>query len=101
MSRSGTELHRWWKEAIVYQVSPAVDLELLLRKTHLVYQIYPSSFSDHNGDGWGDIKGITSRLDHVKALGIDIVWISPGECIHLRRLRMLILEQCTRVREQT
>ncbi|OAP60793.1 hypothetical protein AYL99_05795 [Fonsecaea erecta] len=49
---------KWWKEAVIYQ-------------------IYPSSFQDTNGDGWGDVKGITSRLDYLKALGIDIVWTSP------------------------
>ena len=49
----------WWKEAIIYQV-------------------YPSSFLDTNGDGWGDIKGITSKLDYLKQLGVDIVWVSPG-----------------------
>ncbi|OAL36974.1 hypothetical protein AYO20_03743 [Fonsecaea nubica] len=49
---------KWWKEAVIYQ-------------------IYPSSFQDSNGDGWGDVKGITSRLDYLKELGIDIVWTSP------------------------
>ncbi len=48
----------WWKESVVYQ-------------------IYPRSFADSNGDGIGDLPGITSRLDHLKALGIDVVWLSP------------------------
>ncbi|KAL8702414.1 MAG: hypothetical protein Q9201_004415 [Fulgogasparrea decipioides] len=48
----------WWKEAVVYQV-------------------YPSSFKDTNNDGWGDIKGIISKLDYVKELAIDILWVSP------------------------
>ncbi|MDP4103997.1 MAG: alpha-glucosidase [Bacillota bacterium] len=48
----------WWKEAIVYQV-------------------YPRSFMDSNGDGIGDLKGITSKLDYLKELGIDVIWISP------------------------
>lgn len=48
----------WWKEAVVYQV-------------------YPRSFQDSNGDGIGDIKGITSRLDYLKTLGIDVIWLSP------------------------
>jgi oligo-1,6-glucosidase len=48
----------WWKEAVVYQ-------------------IYPRSFCDSNGDGIGDIPGITGKLDHLKALGIDVVWLSP------------------------
>ncbi|KAI9878609.1 MAG: hypothetical protein M1830_000428 [Pleopsidium flavum] len=58
MPLTGTEQHRWWKEAVVYQV-------------------YPSSFLDTNGDGWGDVKGITSQLDYLKDLGIDIIWVSP------------------------
>jgi oligo-1,6-glucosidase len=48
----------WWKESVVYQ-------------------IYPRSFMDSNGDGIGDIKGITSKLDYLKELGIDVVWLSP------------------------
>ena len=48
----------WWKEAVVYQ-------------------IYPRSFMDSNGDGIGDIKGITSKLDYLKFLGIDVIWLSP------------------------
>ena len=42
-----------------------------------VYQIYPRSFMDSNGDGIGDIKGITSKLDYLKELGINAVWLSP------------------------
>lgn len=48
----------WWKEAVIYQ-------------------IYPRSFMDSNGDGIGDLKGITSRLDYLKLLGIDVIWLSP------------------------
>ena len=43
----------------------------------VAYQIYPKSFSDSNGDGIGDIPGIISRLDYLKQLGVDILWISP------------------------
>ena len=50
--------HAWWKEAVIYQ-------------------IYPRSFADSNGDGIGDLKGITSRLDYLKKLGIDVIWLSP------------------------
>ena len=42
-----------------------------------VYQIYPRSFSDSNGDGLGDIKGITAKVPYLKELGIDAVWLSP------------------------
>ncbi|MGC1294866.1 MAG: alpha-glucosidase, partial [Alloacidobacterium sp.] len=48
----------WWKEAVVYQ-------------------IYPRSFQDSNGDGIGDLNGITSRLDYLKSLGVDVIWLSP------------------------
>lgn len=48
----------WWKEAVAYQ-------------------IYPRSFMDSNGDGIGDIQGIISKLDYVKELGIDVIWICP------------------------
>lgn len=41
------------------------------------YQIYPKSFLDTNGDGIGDLKGIISKLDYLKDLGIDIIWLSP------------------------
>ncbi|MBC7491351.1 MAG: alpha glucosidase [Novosphingobium sp.] len=42
-----------------------------------IYQIYPRSFADSNGDGVGDLAGITAHLDHVAALGVDAIWISP------------------------
>ncbi|MBB4190650.1 glycoside hydrolase family 13 protein [Rhizobium aethiopicum] len=45
--------------------------------TATVYQVYPRSFCDCNGDGIGDIPGITSKLDYLKKLGIDIIWLSP------------------------
>ena len=43
----------------------------------MVYQIYPRSFQDSNGDGVGDLPGITSRLDYIKALGVNTIWLSP------------------------
>lgn len=50
--------NKWWKDAVVYQ-------------------IYPKSFQDSNGDGMGDIPGIISRLDYLKELGISAIWMSP------------------------
>jgi oligo-1,6-glucosidase len=52
------EMKKWWKEAVVYQ-------------------IYPRSFADSNGDGIGDLNGITAHLDYLKKLGIDVIWLSP------------------------
>ena len=49
---------KWWKEGVVYQ-------------------IYPRSFYDSNGDGIGDLKGVISKLDYLKELGIDIIWLNP------------------------
>ncbi len=49
---------KWWKEAIVYQV-------------------YPRSFKDSNGDGIGDLRGITSKLDYIQGLGVNVIWLSP------------------------
>lgn len=49
---------KWWKESVVYQ-------------------IYPRSFMDSNGDGIGDLRGITEKLDYLKELGIDVIWLSP------------------------
>ena len=49
---------QWWKKAVVYQ-------------------IYPKSFCDGNGDGIGDLRGIISKLDYIKSLGADIIWLSP------------------------
>jgi len=46
-------------------------------KTAVFYQIYPSSFQDNNGDGFGDLKGIQSRLDYIQSLGVNSIWLNP------------------------
>ena len=46
-------------------------------KNSVVYQIYPKSFQDSDGDGVGDIRGIISRLDYLENLGVDVLWLSP------------------------
>ncbi len=46
-------------------------------QTGVIYQVYPRSFQDTDGDGVGDLKGITARLDYLKGLGVDAVWVSP------------------------
>src|SRR5690606_15434032 len=63
--RTGAVVHagsgdarQWWRDAVIYQV-------------------YPRSFADANGDGIGDIPGVTARLDHLETLGVDAVWLSP------------------------
>lgn len=52
------DLHEWWRSAVIYQ-------------------IYPRSFNDGNGDGVGDLPGVIERLDYLKRLGIDAIWFSP------------------------
>lgn len=52
------EKRAWWKESVIYQ-------------------IYPRSFADSNGDGIGDLNGITAHLDYLETLGIDVIWLSP------------------------
>ncbi len=43
----------------------------------VIYQVYPRSFNDSNGDGIGDLPGVTARLDHIASLGVDVIWLSP------------------------
>ncbi|KAI9158148.1 alpha-glucosidase [Paramyrothecium foliicola] len=50
--------HQWWKDATFYQV-------------------YPASFKDSNGDGWGDLPGLISEIDYLYDLGVDVIWVSP------------------------
>ncbi|KAL2793087.1 glycoside hydrolase superfamily [Aspergillus keveii] len=53
-----TGTNNWWKEATIYQV-------------------YPASFKDSNGDGWGDIPGVIEKVPYLHSLGVDVVWLSP------------------------
>ena len=46
-------------------------------KEQVIYQIYPRSFNDSNGDGIGDLRGILEKLDYLQNLGVDILWLSP------------------------
>lgn len=46
-------------------------------KESVIYQIWPRSFCDSNGDGIGDLKGICSKLDYIRSLGVDYIWLSP------------------------
>ncbi|KAI6028959.1 glycoside hydrolase superfamily [Pisolithus marmoratus] len=46
-------------------------------KSAIIYQIYPTSFFDSNGDGIGDLNGIHAKLDYLKDLGVDVLWLSP------------------------
>jgi alpha-glucosidase len=48
-----------------------------MRRDAAVYQIYPRSFQDSDGDGIGDLRGVRSRLDHLVELGVDALWLSP------------------------
>src|SRR3954471_8760890 len=52
------QTHEWWQ-------------------TGVIYQFYPRSFMDSNGDGVGDLRGVISRLDYLQWLGVDAVWLSP------------------------
>jgi len=58
MIQTDSSEQRWWKEAVVYQ-------------------LYPRSFKDSDGDGIGDLKGIIEKLDYLKSLGVDVVWLNP------------------------
>src|ERR1700704_6547181 len=57
-AHAAASLDPWWKHAVIYE-------------------IYPRSFQDSNGDGIGDLNGITQRLDYLAALGVDAIWIAP------------------------
>src|SRR5947207_3079114 len=58
-------------------VVPALAPDRDWWRSAVIYQIYPRSFQDSNGDGIGDLKGIAARLPHVANLGADAIWVSP------------------------
>lgn len=62
-SLSSESQRLWWKEATIYQ-------------------IYPASFRDGNGDGLGDIPGVIEKLDYLQSLGVDAVWLCPSMFLH-------------------
>ena len=71
---ANSEGHQWWQHAVFYE-------------------IYPRSFADSNNDGIGDLNGITSKLDYLKDLGVDAIWITAilpvsASRLRLRRLRL-------------
>ena len=59
------------------QAKEDVDMQKKWWHDKVAYQIYPKSFCDTNGDGIGDLRGIISKLDYLKELGVDIIWLSP------------------------
>ena len=63
--------------AAASSTAPAATSNPNWYKGALIYEIYPRSFQDSNGDGIGDLNGITSRLDYLKALGVDAIWLTP------------------------
>ena len=54
----GSDMREWWRDAVIYQV-------------------YPRSYQDSDGDGIGDLPGLTQRLAHIAGLGVDAIWLSP------------------------
>jgi alpha-glucosidase len=70
-----TDSHAWWRGATFYQ-------------------IYPRSFADSNGDGIGDLAGITARLEYVAALGVDGIWLSPFFCSPMRDFGYDVRDHC-------
>jgi 1,4-alpha-glucan branching enzyme len=56
---TGKLLPSWWKEGVN------------------LYQVYPASYKDDNGDGLGDLRGLINKLDYIKSLGVDAIWLSP------------------------
>jgi len=61
----------------VEHVTPAVTEDAPWWRQAVVYQVYPRAFADSNGDGIGDLRGVTSRIEHLARLGVDAVWLSP------------------------
>src|SRR6266540_6286983 len=72
--------HPWYARSQLSSFNPTMTHSTLKRiwwKESVVYQIYPRSFCDGNGDGIGDLRGIIGKLDYLQELGVDVVWLSP------------------------
>src|SRR5579883_1178154 len=67
--------HEWWPGAVIYQ-------------------IYPRSFQDSNGDGIGDLPGVTARLDYIASLGVDAIWLSPFFTSPMRDFGYDVADHC-------
>ena len=72
---AGPDVAEWWRGAVIYQV-------------------YPRSFADSNGDGVGDLKGVADHLDHIASLGVDAVWLSPFYTSPMRDFGYDVADYC-------
>ncbi len=72
---AGPDVAEWWRGAVIYQV-------------------YPRSFADSNGDGVGDLKGVADHLDHIASIGVDAVWLSPFYTSPMRDFGYDVADYC-------
>lgn len=78
--KRGIIMNKGKLESDLQELTPAADIkrsDLKWWQQQVIYQIYPRSFQDSDGDGIGDIPGIISRLDHLQELGVGVIWLSP------------------------
>lgn len=72
----------WWREPIIHRRAEQWEKTHYHHKAHwwqqaVIYQIFPLSFCDSNGDGTGDLNGVIDKLDYIRALGVDAIWLNP------------------------